>query len=95
MSAQEVSPIDRQGLLRRRTVLKGGSLALLLSGQQIAFGASIVAVRVWPANDYTRVTIESDGRLQSRQLVVGNPPRLAEEPWAPPAYFMVLKPRAQ
>ncbi|MFC5607960.1 N-acetylmuramoyl-L-alanine amidase [Variovorax soli] len=77
MSAQEVSPLDRQGLLRRRTVLKGGSLALLLSGQQIAFGASIVAVRVWPANDYTRVTIESDGRLQSRQLVVGNPPRLA------------------
>lgn len=66
-----------QGLLGRRTVLKGGSLALLLSGQQIAFGASIVAVRVWPAADYTRVTIESDGRLQSRQLVVGNPPRLA------------------
>jgi len=68
---------QRKGLLQRRTVIKGGSLALLLSGQQIAFGATIVAVRVWPANDYTRVTIESDGRLQSRQLVVGNPPRLA------------------
>ncbi|HYP71951.1 MAG TPA: N-acetylmuramoyl-L-alanine amidase, partial [Variovorax sp.] len=77
MSRSEVVTNDRKGLLRRRTVLKGGSLALLLSGQQIAFGATIVAVRVWPASDYTRVTIESDGRLQSRQLVVGNPPRLA------------------
>ena len=42
-----------------------------------ARGATIVAVRVWPAPDYTRVTIESDGRLQTQQLVVGNPPRLA------------------
>ncbi len=50
---------------------------LLLGRQHIAFGATILAVRVWPAADYTRVTIESDGRLQSRQLVVGNPPRLA------------------
>lgn len=75
MSVKDTS--DPQGLLKRRALLKGGSLALLLSGQQIAFGASIVAVRVWPANDYTRVTIESDARVQSRQLVVGNPPRLA------------------
>jgi len=75
MSGERTS--EHEGLLRRRSLLKGGSLALLLSGQQIAFGASIVAVRVWPANDYTRVTIESDARVQSRQLVVGNPPRLA------------------
>jgi N-acetylmuramoyl-L-alanine amidase len=34
-------------------------------------------VRVWPAPDYTRVTIESDGRLVSRQIVVPDPPRLA------------------
>ncbi|MET0540953.1 MAG: N-acetylmuramoyl-L-alanine amidase, partial [Variovorax sp.] len=44
---------------------------------EIARGATIMAVRVWPAADYTRVTIESDGRLQSNQLVVGSPPRLA------------------
>jgi len=58
-------------------LLKAGSLVLLLGAQQIAHGATIVAVRVWPANDYSRITIESDGRLQSQQLVVGNPPRLA------------------
>jgi N-acetylmuramoyl-L-alanine amidase len=31
--------------------------------RELAFGASIVAVRVWPAADYTRVTIESDAAL--------------------------------
>ncbi|MGJ7543933.1 N-acetylmuramoyl-L-alanine amidase [Variovorax sp. LT1R16] len=61
----------------RRTFLKAGSLVLLLGVQEIARGATIMAVRVWPANDYTRVTIESDGRLQTQQLVVGSPPRLA------------------
>jgi N-acetylmuramoyl-L-alanine amidase len=63
--------------LNRRAVLQGSSLVLLLGLQEIARGATIVAVRVWPAEDYTRVTIESDGRLRSQQLVVGNPPRLA------------------
>jgi N-acetylmuramoyl-L-alanine amidase len=63
--------------MRRRSLIQGGSLVLLLGRQHIAWGASILAVRVWPAQDYTRVTIESDNRLQSRQLTVGNPPRLA------------------
>lgn len=61
----------------RRALLKAGSLVLLLGAQEIARGASIMAVRVWPATDYTRVTIESDARLQTQQLVVGSPPRLA------------------
>ena len=39
-----------------------GALVLLLGAREIAFGATIVAVRVWPADDYTRVTIESDAR---------------------------------
>ena len=63
--------------MKRRDVVQGGTLVLLLGAQQIARGASIVAVRVWPAPDYTRVTIESDGLLVSRQTVVPDPPRLA------------------
>src|ERR1700756_4774013 len=63
--------------LKRRALLQGGSLALLLGVQEIARGATIVAVRVRPPEDYPRVPIESDGRLKSQQLVVGNPPRLA------------------
>jgi N-acetylmuramoyl-L-alanine amidase len=63
--------------LDRRTVLKGGTLALLLGSADIALGATIVAVRVWPAVDYTRVTIESDTALKTTPLFVANPPRLA------------------
>jgi N-acetylmuramoyl-L-alanine amidase len=54
--------------LSRRTLLRAGSLVLLLGTQQIAHGASVVAVRLWPAPDYTRVTIESDGALKVRGI---------------------------
>ena len=63
--------------LDRRTLLKGGTLALLLGSADIALGATILAVRVWPAADYTRVTIESDTALKTVPLFVANPPRLA------------------
>jgi N-acetylmuramoyl-L-alanine amidase len=54
--------------LSRRTLLRAGSLVLMLGTQQIAHGASVVAVRLWPAPDYTRVTIESDGELKVRGI---------------------------
>jgi N-acetylmuramoyl-L-alanine amidase len=61
----------------RRAALRAmGSLALLLTAPQIAFGAAIVAVRMWPAREYTRVTIESDGALSASHLLLDNPPRL-------------------
>jgi N-acetylmuramoyl-L-alanine amidase len=63
--------------VKRRDLLQGGSLVLLLGTAQIAHGATILAVRIWPAEDYSRVTIESDGVLASRQLFVPSPPRLA------------------
>ncbi len=62
---------------RRRALLQGGSLVLLLTTHHIARGANIVAVRVWPAEDYTRVTIESDTALKTTHRMVGMPPRLA------------------
>ena len=61
----------------RRDLLRCGSLVLLLGTQQIARGATIVGVRVWPAPEYSRVTIESDAKLSSRQVVMTDPPRLA------------------
>ncbi|ABM31896.1 N-acetylmuramoyl-L-alanine amidase [Paracidovorax citrulli] len=61
----------------RRGLLRAGSLVLLLGSAQIARGASIVAVRVWPAQDYSRVTIESDKQLSAKQFFVATPPRLA------------------
>ena len=48
----------------RRRLLQVGSLVLLLGVQHLARGASVVAVRIWPAQDYTRITVESDGALK-------------------------------
>jgi N-acetylmuramoyl-L-alanine amidase len=61
----------------RRDVLQFGSLVLLLGVQEIARGADIVAVRMWPSKDYTRVTIESDREIKARQFLLADPPRVA------------------
>ncbi len=63
--------------ITRRDALQMGSVVLLLGVQHIARGATILAVRVWPAKDYTRVTIESDTELKAKQFFVIEPPRLA------------------
>jgi N-acetylmuramoyl-L-alanine amidase len=60
----------------RRQALRAGSLVLLLKAPQLAFGAEIVAVRVWPAADYTRVTIESDAALAAKHSLFTGPDRL-------------------
>ena len=62
---------------RRDILLQSGTLVLLLGAADIARGATIVAVRIWPAPDYSRVTIESDGILKATQTFVRSPPRLA------------------
>jgi len=61
---------------RRAAFRASGSLVLLLAAPQIVFGANIVAVRVWPAADYTRLTIESDGALAASHFVTDGPDRL-------------------
>jgi N-acetylmuramoyl-L-alanine amidase len=61
---------------RRDVLLRGGSLVLCLGATDLVFGASIVAVRIWPADEYTRVTIESDQPLQARNFLADNPNRL-------------------
>ncbi len=63
--------------MKRRRLIEGGVLVLLLGAQHLARGATILAVRVWPAPDYSRVTIESDTLLTFTQTFVPNPPRLA------------------
>lgn len=64
----------------RRSLLRSASSWLFLSvtpvGAFAANGSSIVAVRVWPAEDYTRVTIEHKGMVKFTQSVVHNPERL-------------------
>lgn len=63
---------------RRRQILKAGAstLVLGLAAPRLAFATSVVGVRVWPARDYTRVTIESDQPLQTTQQTLRGPDRL-------------------
>ena len=61
----------------RRRLMKAGFLALSLGAAQLARGASLLAVRIWPAPDYSRVTLESDSALKTTQTLVASPPRLA------------------
>jgi N-acetylmuramoyl-L-alanine amidase len=60
----------------RRQALRAGTLVLLLQRPLLAWGAEIVAVRVWPAADYTRVTLESDAPLAAKHSLFTAPDRL-------------------
>ena len=61
---------------RRKALRSMGAIAVLLGARDLAFGASIVAVRLWPAADYTRITIESDAALAERHFLAESPGRL-------------------
>jgi len=69
-------PGARPATTRRAALRSMGALALLIGHGKLAFGAAIVAVRVWPAADYTRVTIESDAPLSQKHRLLENPYRL-------------------
>ncbi|MDD2874293.1 MAG: N-acetylmuramoyl-L-alanine amidase [Azoarcus sp.] len=63
--------------INRRTLLKfaGASLALVVSPVGMAAG-SLLAVRVWPAEEYTRITLEGSNELKFTHLMVKDPERL-------------------
>lgn len=64
----------------RRIVLKAGATLLLsLVAAGTARATQIAAVRVWPAADYTRVTLETDSRLKATHFLVKDPNRLVVE----------------
>ncbi len=67
--------------MKRRQLLQQGAVVLTLGlVQHHALGAqaaTILTVRVWPAPEYSRVTIESDAPLNANQTLINNPPRLA------------------
>ncbi|QZA79254.1 N-acetylmuramoyl-L-alanine amidase [Deefgea tanakiae] len=73
--SSEVNPAFQ---LKRRDVLRAAAATLILSVSPIslAAAASIVAVRVWPSEAYTRVTIESSEPLTFNQFLVKDPERL-------------------
>ena len=75
-----MSKSNTQTSLSRRRHLKATAkalgFALLLSELDLAWGAKILGVRVWPSEDYTRITLESDTPLPITQQILTNPDRL-------------------
>src|SRR5512137_1917035 len=59
------------GNQRRRLIHAGaGTLVLALTPFHIARGATLLGVRVWPASDYSRLTLEHDGPLKFTHFMV-------------------------
>lgn len=62
----------------RREFLRAGPavLTLLVTPLGRAAAPTLIGVRVWPAPDYTRVTIEHDQPIEFRQMLLKDPERL-------------------
>ncbi|MFP1934271.1 N-acetylmuramoyl-L-alanine amidase AmiC [Lonsdalea quercina] len=69
---------DSNHPLTRRRLLQGAAATWLLSvtGVGLAATSQVIAVRIWPASAYTRVTLESSHPLKYRQFMLDNPRRL-------------------
>src|SRR3546814_1154087 len=70
------SGISPAGAARRRLITTAGSLFILPVIPSLTQAATIVAVRTWPADEYTRVTLEMDSELKAEHFTLENPDRL-------------------
>ena len=68
-------PLGNYRLARRR-LLQWACLIMASGLPRLARAAEVIAVRLWPAQDYTRITFESDNALQYVQTFYRDPPRL-------------------
>jgi len=61
----------------RRIFLKtGATLLLSILVPKLSYASQILAVRVWPAEEYSRVTLEGDVELKATQFLVRDPLRM-------------------
>ncbi|ARP80502.1 N-acetylmuramoyl-L-alanine amidase [Bordetella genomosp. 8] len=70
------APVHRSALTRRRLIGAAATLLVLPVIPRLAQAATILAVRTWPADEYTRVTLELDSELKAEQFTLENPDRL-------------------
>lgn len=68
--------ISAEGLARRRLIAAATTLFVLPVIPKLAHAATILAVRTWPADEYTRVTLELDTELKAEHFTLDNPHRL-------------------
>ncbi len=72
-----VAPMNAPQVPLRRKLIAGGCTLLVLPLiPRLAHAATIVAVRTWPADEYTRVTLEMDTELKAEHFTLDNPHRL-------------------
>ncbi|GAB1577807.1 MULTISPECIES: N-acetylmuramoyl-L-alanine amidase [Bordetella] len=64
------------GAIRRRLISAATTLLVLPVLPRLAHAATILAVRTWPADEYTRVTLELDSELKAEHFTLENPHRL-------------------
>ena len=69
-------PINSSRRKHLKTSAKMLGFILFFGEAEIAWGAKILGVRIWPAEDYTRITLESDKALPITQQLLTNPDRL-------------------
>lgn len=61
---------------RRRFLATGAALLILPVIPRVTMAATILAVRTWPADEYTRVTLELDSELKVEHFMLENPNRM-------------------
>ncbi len=67
---------DQARLVGRRRLLKGLAAGSLAFDIPLAGASSVIAVRVWPSSEYTRVTLELDRPLGHSHFVIEHPHRV-------------------
>ncbi|MCD8503765.1 MAG: N-acetylmuramoyl-L-alanine amidase [Burkholderiaceae bacterium] len=76
-SKRDVTPTGRQQPVSRRQLLAtAGALICLPVIPRLAMASTVLAVRTWPAAEYTRVTLELDSELKAEHFTLDNPHRM-------------------
>ncbi|MEN9590307.1 MAG: hypothetical protein RLZZ481_2093, partial [Pseudomonadota bacterium] len=65
-----------RALSRRRLLGVASTLLLLPVIPRLAMAARLLAVRTWPADEYTRVTLELDSELKAEHFTLETPHRM-------------------
>ena len=75
-STESLSEKQHKKNTRRIFLKSGATLLLSVLVPNLSYATQILAVRVWPADEYTRVTLEGDVELKATQFLVNDPPRM-------------------
>jgi N-acetylmuramoyl-L-alanine amidase len=76
-SGATAGPALPAGVSRRQFIaFAGASLALLVSPAGRAAASELLAVRVWPGTEYTRITLEGASEFTFSHMIVKDPERL-------------------